>query len=96
MKIKQELRQKLGKLKGQNLSVREKIEQYIKKIEDEISKICSEMKSKIVKTHIKELTSGGDDISSDRVNRLNMWRLKQKICPKNIEPPCPRKMAMVN
>ena len=47
------------------------------------------MKSTIVKTHIEELTAG----SPDRVNRLNMWRLKRRICPKNIEPPMSKKNA---
>ena len=93
MKIKKELRQKLGKFRGQNTEFEEKIIENIRKIEEEISRICSGINSKIVKTHIEELTSGGDASELNRVNRLNMWRLKQRICPKNIEPPMAKKDA---
>ena len=93
MKIKKELRQKLGKFRGQNTEFDEKIKENIRKIEEEISRICSGINSKIVKAHIEELTSGGDASELNRVNRLNMWRLKQRICPKNIEPPMAKKDA---
>ena len=93
MKIKTDLKQKLGKFRGQNTEFEVKIKENISKIDEEISRICSGINSKIVKTHIEELNSGGEEYASNRVNRLNMWRLKQRICPRNIEPPMAKKDA---
>ena len=42
----------------------------------------------IVKEHFNEITN-----SDDQVCRLNMWRLKQKLCPRNIDPPMAKKSA---
>ena len=55
-------------------------------IEDEISIICSERNSKIVQEHISELSNNDGQLC-----RLNMWKLKQKLCPRNIDPPMAKK-----
>ena len=48
---------------------------------------CSGNNAKIVQEHISEMTGG-----SGQVCRLNMWKLKKKLCPQNIDPP----MAKMN
>ena len=62
------------------------VEESIAVIEDEIAAIVSDEKSNIVKKHIAQLSN-----EHERVDRLNMWRLKQKLCPKNVEPPMGKK-----
>ena len=88
MKAKQDLRNKLAKVSGLNTVYEFKLKDNIDVIEKEISMICSEKNSKIVKEHISELSNDGE-----KVARLNMWRLKQKLCPRNIEPPMAKKAA---
>ena len=83
MKAKQDLRSKLGKAPP---SVENRIKDNIDKIEEEIYKICSDRNSKIVKDHISELSN-----EEGHVFRPNMWRLKQKLCPKNNDPPMAKK-----
>ena len=63
-------------------------EQNIQLIETEISKICSEQNCKIVKQHFAELSS-----NDGQVSRLNMWKLKRKLCPRTIEPLMAKKDA---
>ena len=87
MEAKQKLRNKLGKISGKN-NLKESIEKNIEIIEKEISTICAEKNSIIVKRHLSEISK--DD---EHVSRLNMWRLKQKICPRNIDPPMAKKAA---
>ena len=41
-----------------------------------------------MKEHFAELSS-----NDDQVCRLNMWKLKRKLCPRNIEPPMAKKDA---
>ena len=86
MKAKQKLANELSKVGVENQQVRNKIEQNIDIIENEISLICSEKNSKIVKEHLAELSN-----NEDQVCRLNMWRLKQKLCPRNVDPPMAKK-----
>ena len=62
------------------------IKEKIKVIENEISLRCSEKNVSIVKHHIEELSNG-----EDQVCRLNMWRLKNKLCPRNSDPPMAKK-----
>ena len=80
MKAKQELISKLGKIG--NPVQKCIIEENIQIINREISTICSDRNSKIVKEHIEQLSN-----EDGQVCRLNMWRLKQKLCPRNIDPP---------
>ena len=91
MKAKQKLGNERSKVGVENQQVRNKIEQNIDIIENEISLICSEKNSKIVKEHLAELSN-----NEDQVCRLNMWRLKQKLCPRNVDPLWLKKMLMVN
>ena len=76
MKAKIELREQLGELKGQNKVLEKRIRENIDIIEKEMSTICSLKNTNIVKEHFNEITN-----SDDQVCRLNMWRLKQKLCP---------------
>ena len=80
MNAKQELRAKLKKIVDPVL--KNKTEENILQIENEISKLCSEKNANIVKEHIAEMSNG-----SDQICRLNIWRLKKKLCPQNIDPP---------
>ena len=82
MKGKQELRNKLSKMDGQNEDVEIQIRENIEIIEREISLICSQQNTKIVKQHIETLSNG-----EDQVCRLNMGRLKKQLCPRNNDPP---------
>ena len=66
--------------------LKRKLNENIHLIEKEISIICSERNAKTVKEHIRELST-----NSEQVHRLNMWRLKQKLCPQNIDPPMAKK-----
>ena len=68
--------------------MKEIIEKNIEIIEKEISTICAEKNSILVEKHLSEISN--DD---EHVSRLNMWRLKQKICPRNIDPPMAKKAA---
>ena len=83
MKAKQDLRGILGKSPA---SYENEIKDKIDKIEEDISRICSDRNSKIVKDHISELSN-----VEGQVFRPSMWRLKQKLCPRNIEPPMAKK-----
>ena len=88
MKAKQDLRNELGKVSGKNQFAENEIKQNIDIIDKEISIICAEKNCKIVKEHFAELSS-----NDDQVCRLNMWKLKRKLCPRNIEPPMAKKDA---
>ena len=88
MRAKQMLRTKLGEISGLNQNSEKEITQNIQLIENEISKICSEQNCKIVKQHFAELSS-----NDGQVSRLNMWKLKRKLCPRTIEPPMAKKDA---
>ena len=88
MKVKRELRGKLEKLNGQNEGLENRINENIAAIENEISMICTEKYSNIVKEHIGQLSDDGEHVC-----RLNMWRLKHKLCPRNVEPPMAKKAA---
>ena len=87
MKTKQDLRQKLAEMSGPS-HVSEQIKENISIIENEISVLCAEKKSNIVKEHIGQLSGEGD-----RICRINMWRLKQKLCPRNNDPPMAKRSA---
>ena len=80
MKAKQDLTDKL--IDSVNPVTEIKIKEKLEIVENEISIICSEKNASIIKEHIAELSNG-----SDQVCRLNMWRLKQKLCPKTNDPP---------
>ena len=54
MKAKQELRQKLGEIEGQDPFSENEIKANISEIENEISILCSEKNSKIVKDHMSQ------------------------------------------
>ena len=84
MKAKQDLQNKLVNIVEPVL--KSKIFENIFILENEISIVCSEKKTQIVKEHINELSNG-----SDQLSRLNMWRLKQKLCPRNSDPPMAKK-----
>ena len=88
MKVKRELRGKLEKLNGQNEGLENRINENIAAIENKISVICTEKNSNIVNEHIGQLSDDGEQVC-----RLNMWRLKQKLCPRNVEPPMAKKAA---
>ena len=66
--------------------LKSKLNENIYLIEREISTVCSEKNAQIVKDHIRDLSN-----DSGQVCRLNMWRLKQKVCPKNNDPPMAKK-----
>ena len=88
MNAKQKLLIELGKLAGGNIDGQNQLKRNIDMIENEISIICSEQNSKIVKEHLAELSN-----NEDQVCRLNMWRLRQRLCPRNIDPPMAKKDA---
>ena len=86
MKAIQKMATELRKLAGQNIEGQNQIKRNLDMIENEISIICSEKNTKIVKAHLAELSG-----NEDQVCRLNMWRLKQKLCPRSIDPPMAKK-----
>ena len=89
MKAKHDLREKLSFVSSQeNPDLLNKIKENIKIIESETSVICSEQNMKIIREHMSELSNEGD-----KVCRLNMWKLKQKLCPRNLDPPMAKKDA---
>ena len=73
-------------MSGQNQVIENQIKENILLIENEISIICAEKNSKIIKEQISQLSDNDGGVC-----RLNMWRLKQKLCPRNIEPPMAKK-----
>ena len=62
------------------------IETQIAKIENEISLRCAEENGEKILKHVQEISNNDNE-----VNRLNLWKLKQKIFPKNIEVPTAKK-----
>ena len=91
MKAKQKMATELSKIAGQNIEGQDQIKRNIDMIENEISIICAEKNTKIVKEHLAELSG-----NEDQVCRLNMWRLKQKLCPRSIDPPMAKKKTLMD
>ena len=89
MEAKQKLRNKLGKISGKN-NLKEIIEKNIEIIEKEISTICAEKNSIIVKKHLSEISNDDENVS-----RLNMWRLSRKSALGTLTLLWPRKLQMV-
>ena len=61
-------------------------ENEIQKIEDEISSKCANRNSKIVKEYVQHL-----DAVSGNFSQLGMWKLKNKLCPTQADPPMAKK-----
>ena len=54
----------------------------IRVIDEEIAKICSAEKITEVRRHISELSN-----ENGRISQMTMWKVKQKVCPKTVDPP---------
>ena len=69
---------------GREITVNE-----IQKIEDEISAKCANKNAETVKQYVKQL-----DSTSGNFSQLGMWKLKNKLCPKQNDPPMAKKDKM--
>ena len=54
----------------------------IERIEDEISTVCSNKNANLVRDYIKDL-----DSSSGNFSHLGMWKLRNKLCQAQSDPP---------
>ena len=57
-------------------------ENEIENIEDLISSKCAERNSQTVRDYVQNL-----DVSRGNFSQLGMWKLKNKLCPTQVDPP---------
>ena len=85
-KIMETTKLRLSQTPNNDVEAKDAIKAVIAKVEKEISLICAEDNSVNLLQHVQCISSEGNS-----VNRLNMWKIKQKLLPTNSELPTAKK-----
>ena len=86
LRVKELKKIQLAKTTKNDNITRDVIIREIEKLDNQISLICAEENGEKMVKHIEKLSLGADG-----VNRINMWKLKQQIFPKNKDCPTAKK-----